>query len=206
VLRITDLVREDIDDLATGFADWPKERSTFEKYADEADAGRRDVLVARVDGELAGYVTVYWRPSYPAYAAAGIPEVRDFNVLPAFQRRGVGTALMDAAETRVAEAGHRAVGIGVGLYGGDGYGYGSAQRMYVKRGYVPDGAGVVIDGVRVEPGTNVYLDDSPILMFTKDLSSLVEPRERQRAGVETSEFGGLDRGSPGSTSDPPSRR
>jgi hypothetical protein len=41
--------------------------------------------------------------------------------------------------------------------------------MYAKRGYVPDGAGMVIDGVRVEPGTNVYLDDSPLLMFTKDL-------------------------------------
>ena len=40
--------------------------------------------------------------SYPSYAAAGIPEVRDFNVLAAFQRRGIGTALMDAAEERVA--------------------------------------------------------------------------------------------------------
>jgi hypothetical protein len=28
---------------------------------------------------------------------------------------------------------------------------------------------MVIDGVRVEPGTSVYLDDSPLLMFTKDL-------------------------------------
>jgi GNAT superfamily N-acetyltransferase len=160
VLRITNLVRGDIDDLATGFEDWPKERSTFEKYADEAESGRRDVLVARVDGELAGYVKVYWRPSYPAYAAAGIPEVRDFNVLRAFQRRGVGTALMDAAETRVAESGHRAVGIGVD---------------------VPDGAGMVIDGIRVEPGTNVYLDDAPILMFTKDLSSLALARLDQQS-------------------------
>ena len=90
-------------------------------------------------------------------------------MLHAFQRRGVGTALMDAAEARVAQRGRRVVGIGVGLYGGDGYGYGSAQRMYAKRGYVPDGAGMVIDGVRVEPGTNVYLDDSPLLMFTKHL-------------------------------------
>jgi GNAT superfamily N-acetyltransferase len=169
VVRITDLVRDDVDDLAAGFEDWPKPRATFEKYADQAETGQRDVLVARVDGELAGYVTVWWSPKYPLFAAREVPEVRDFNVLQAFQRRGVGTALMDAAEARVAEAGHRAVGIGVGLYGGDGYGYGSAQRMYVKRGYIPDGAGMVIDGVRVEPGTNVYLDDAPILMFTKDL-------------------------------------
>ena len=183
-LTIADLEASDVDDLAAGFEDWPKERSTFERYLAEAGSGARDVLVARLDGELAGYVTVYWTPKYPLFAAHGIPEVRDFNVLRPFQRRGVGTALMDAAEGRVAQRGLRAVGIGVGLYGGEGYGYGSAQRMYVKRGYVPDGAGVVIDEVRVEPGTNVYLDDSPILMFTKDLSSVVEPRERQRAGVE----------------------
>ena len=170
MLTITDLVPGDIDDLATGFEDWPKRRSTFERYAEEAAAGKRDVLVGRLDGALAGYLTVYWQPSYPAYAAAGIPEIRDFNVLAEFQRCGVGTALMDAAEARVAEAGRRVVGIGVGLYGGDGYGYGSAQRMYVKRGYVPDGAGLVIDGVRAEPGNTFMLDDAPVLMFTKRLT------------------------------------
>ena len=169
-LTIKDLQPDDVDDLATAFEDWPKPRSTFEKYAVQAEAGQRDVLVARLDAVLAGYVTVYWRPSYPSYAAAGIPEVRDFNVLAAFQRRGIGTALMDAAEERVARAGHPVVGIGVGLYGGDGYGYGSAQRMYVKRGYIPDGAGMIIDGVRAEPGNTFMLDDAPVLMFTKRLT------------------------------------
>jgi len=42
---------------------------------------------------------------------------------------------------------------------------------------VPDGAGIVIDEVRVEPGTNVYLDDSPVLMFTKYLPD-PEPEQR----------------------------
>jgi GNAT superfamily N-acetyltransferase len=168
-LSIADLETSDVADLTLAFEDWPKERATFEGYAAQAADGARDVLVARVDGEVAGYVTVYWQPSYPLFAAARIPEIRDFNVLPRFQRRGVGTALMDAAEWRVADAGRPAVGIGVGLYGGEGYGYGAAQRMYVKRGYVPDGAGMVIDGARVEPGANVCLDDSPVLMFTKNL-------------------------------------
>lgn len=168
-LTISDLVPADVDDLATAFEDWPKKRSTFERYADESASGERDVLVARLDGELMGYVCVLWRSPYPPFAVVGIPEVQDFNVLRAFQRRGVGSALMDAAEERIARAGHAVVGIGVGLYGPRDLGYGNAQRMYVKRGYVPDGAGMVIDGVRVEPGTNVYLDDSPVLMFTKVL-------------------------------------
>jgi hypothetical protein len=41
--------------------------------------------------------------------------------------------------------------------------------MYVRRGYVPDGAGVVIDGVPVLPGTPIILDNDPELMFTKRL-------------------------------------
>jgi GNAT superfamily N-acetyltransferase len=168
-LTITDLVAGDVDDLAAAFADWPKERSTFERYADESGSGLRDVLVAREGDDLRGYVCLVWTSPYPPFAEAGIPEVQDFNVLRPFQRQGVGTALMDAAEDRIARRGHPVVGIGVGLYGPRDGGYGNAQRMYVKRGYVPDGAGMVIDGVRVEPGTNVYLDDSPVLMFTKHL-------------------------------------
>ena len=69
---------------------------------------------------------------------------------------------MDEAERRVAE-GSSVVGLGVGLYAD----YGTAQRMYVRRGYLPDGAGVVLGGVSVPPGTLIRLDDDPVLMFTK---------------------------------------
>jgi hypothetical protein len=71
---------------------------------------------------------------------------------------------MNEAETRVARRSNR-VGLGVGLYSD----YGSAQRMYVHRGYIPDGAGVVLDGVSVAPGSMIKLDDGPVLMFTKQL-------------------------------------
>ena len=57
------------------------------------------------------------------------------------------------------------VGLGVGLHAG----YGSAQRLYVRRGYVPDGAGVVIDGRSVPEGSEIKLDDSPVLRMTKEL-------------------------------------
>lgn len=168
-LAIADLAPDDVHGLAAAFADWPKPRSTFETYAAEAAAGDRAVLVARLDGAVAGFLTISWKSPYPPFAAAGIPEVQDFNVLDDLQRRGIGTALMDAAEGRIAEAGGRVVGIGVGLYAGDGYGYGPAQRMYVNRGYVPDGAGVMVEGVAPRPGSTIVLDDSPVLMFTKRL-------------------------------------
>jgi hypothetical protein len=71
---------------------------------------------------------------------------------------------MDAAE---AEIGARTAvaGIGVGLYAA----YGSAQRMYARRGYMPDGRGVVYDGVPVAAGTTVHVDDDLVLMMTRHL-------------------------------------
>ena len=154
----------DVDLLAAAFETWPKSRELFVDYADRVAAGSIDLLVGEVDGSLAGYLLILWRSSYPPFAASGIPEIADFNVLPWARRRGVGGALMDEAERR---AGRRSalVGIGVGLY----VDYGSAQRMYVRRGYLPDGAGVVIDGASARPGSMVRLDDSPALMFTKRL-------------------------------------
>ena len=91
------------------------------------------MLLALLSGEVAGYLTVDWQPAYPPFRQEGIPEIQDFNVLPPLRRRGIGGRLMDEAERRIAERASVA-GIGVGMFGD----YGAAQRMYVKRGYVPD--------------------------------------------------------------------
>jgi GNAT superfamily N-acetyltransferase len=141
---------------------WDKPVSQYEKYLAEQRAGLRDVLVATVDEEYAGYVTVRWESPYEPFN--GIPEIQDFNVLPKFRRRGIGTGLMDAAETLVAERSD-VVAIGVGLYAD----YGTAQRMYVRRGYIPDGRGLIYDGMQVPPGEMIRNDDSATLMFTKSL-------------------------------------
>ena len=71
---------------------------------------------------------------------------------------------MDEAERQVGER-SAIVGIGVGLYPD----YGPAQRMYVLRGYVPDGRGVSYDNRQVAPGEVVPVDDSLALYFTKKL-------------------------------------
>ena len=156
------LVEADIDALADAFADWPKDRELFVRYAGLAASGDKDVVVATVDASIAGYLTIDWTSHYPAFAIARIPEVVDFNVIAPARRHGIGALLMDEAERRIAERSPIA-GIGVGMYAD----YGSAQRMYVKRGYVPDGAGLVVDGIAPAPGSTIVLDDAPALMFTK---------------------------------------
>ena len=143
---------------------WNKPASRFERYFREQEAGRRTVLVAEWEGSVAGYVTILWESGDPVFRSRGIPEISDFNVLLKCRRRGIGSALMDAAESIVAGK-SAVVGLGVGLHPG----YGSAQRLYVRRGYVPDGAGVVVDGDAVPEGATVRLDDSPVLRMTKEL-------------------------------------
>lgn len=163
-LKIRAMVDEDPAVMGAAFArlGWGKTVAGFERYLAMQRSEERDVFVATVDGEFAGYVTLTWDPPYDH--GDGIPEIQDLNVLPAYRRRGIGNALMDAAETRAAERGD-VVGIGVGLY----VDYGSAQRMYVRRGYLPDGRGLMYDWKPVPPGESVRLDDDATLMFTKTL-------------------------------------
>ena len=70
--------------------------------------------------------------------------------------------MLDCAEQE-ARKHYDVVGLGVGLYDG----YGSAQKLYIARGYKPDGLGITYDYKRVEPGSQVCLDDDLILWFTK---------------------------------------
>jgi GNAT superfamily N-acetyltransferase len=149
--------------IAAAFAaiGWSKPREQYERYLVEQEAGERQVWVASVDDAFAGYVTLSRRPAYAPFREEGIPEIQDLNVLPAFRRRGVGSALLDAAE---AAAGAR-VGIAVGLEAG----YGAAQRLYVRRGYVPDGRGIAYRWRTVEYGEQIVVDDDLVLCFTREV-------------------------------------
>ena len=138
------LEESDADAFAAAFAEmgWDKPAAQFNQYFREQERGRRTVLVAEWEGAVAGYLTILWESSDPVFRSRGIPEIKDFNVLLECRRKGIGSALMDAAEAVVAER-SRVVGLGVGLH----LGYGSAQRLYVRRGYVPDGAASRTDAV-----------------------------------------------------------
>jgi GNAT superfamily N-acetyltransferase len=163
-VTIRPLRAADAAPIADAFAaiGWSKPREQYERYFAEQEAGERRVWVAEVDGRFAGYVTLSWRPVYPPFRDEGIPEIQDLNVLPDHRRRGIGAALLDAAESAAGERGPM-VGIAVGL-GGD---YGAAQRLYVRRGYVPDGNGIAWRGRTVGFGEQVAVDDDLVLCFTR---------------------------------------
>jgi GNAT superfamily N-acetyltransferase len=165
-ITIRDMEPEDAPVISDAFTaiGWDKPVVQYERYYVETGRGERDVLVAWVGDSFAGYGTVVWESNYAPFRDAGIPEIVDLNVLPAFRRRGVASRLVDEAESRIARR-SRVAGIAVGMYPD----YGPAQRMYVVRGYVPDGRGLCCDGEPVSPLATVTNDDSLNLYLTRTL-------------------------------------
>lgn len=165
-LEIRLLQDDESAEMAAAFAalGWSKPTSQYERYLDEQRRGEREVLVAFQDGAFAGYLTIVWQSGYQPFQIAGIPEIVDFNVLPHRRRRGIGSRLMDEAERRIADCSPVA-GIGVGMDAD----YGPAQQLYVKRGYIPDGRGLVWRGQQVTHGQTIVVDDGLVLYFTKTL-------------------------------------
>jgi GNAT superfamily N-acetyltransferase len=166
-LLIRPLTGSDCERISAAFTaqGWDKPAAQFHRYLQEQSDGARAVFVAVSDGQFSGYVTLMWVSSYPPFRSRNIPEIVDLNVLKLFQRRGIGSALLDAAEKRAAGR-SSVVGIGVGLTAD----YGPAQRLYVKRGYVPDGHGAFQDKRYIAQGDHVKVDDDLALYLTKNLA------------------------------------
>ncbi len=165
-MEIRALQQEDIEPIAEAFAclGWNKPASQYVKYLQEQERGERQILVAFRERTFLGYLTVVWESHYPPLREAGIPEIVDFNVLPEFRKQGIGSRLMDQAEALISER-SAVAGIGVGMDPD----YGAAQRLYIKRGYVPDGRGLSYEDRQVVYGQMVAVDDSLVLHFTKQL-------------------------------------
>ncbi|MCM6778772.1 GNAT family N-acetyltransferase [Nocardia sp. CDC159] len=151
---------------AFGALGWDKPVKLYRRYLDEQRAGVRVGWVAEWGGEFAGYCTLLWESSYEPFRAAGIPEISDLNVLPRFRGRGIGGRLLDAVE-QMALNRCGAVGLGVGLSAD----YGAAQRIYVRRGYLPDGRGIVYGDRPVPVGAAITVDDDAVLMMVRDCAN-----------------------------------
>jgi ribosomal protein S18 acetylase RimI-like enzyme len=164
-INIKLLEADEIPAIAAAFANspWDTPAAHFEDFLAEQESGKRVVLVAYFKNKFSGYVTIKWQSDYLPFAEKGIPEINDLRVLPAFRRHGIASALVDEAERRVFER-SPLVGIGVGVYAD----YGPAQRMYVRRGYVPDGLGLNYKNKPVAPGQRVPVDDDLVLYFIKE--------------------------------------
>ena len=172
-IKIRPIERDDAEKFEYAFLQqgWHKSSIQFIEYYKQQKSGLRKVFVAEFDGQLLGYVTLMPEAGAGPFKGMKIPEIVDFNVLKNYQRNGVGSALLDAAEAEASKVSD-CVCLGVGLHSG----YGSAQRMYVKRGYVPDGSGVWYNGEQLGEMVPTFNDDDLNLFFKKELKALAHNR------------------------------
>ena len=164
-LLIRSLTEDDVlplteAEIAQGWHSTPDKLN--KRIRDEKD-GKSISFCAVWNGIPVGYVCLYFhRPAGP-FADTPYPEIVDFNVLKAFRNRGIGSHLMDCAEAEAA-ARSPVVTISVGLHSG----YGAAQRMYVRRGYIPDGSGVWYEDRVCPPYTMCENGDALVLYLSKN--------------------------------------
>lgn len=167
-ILIRNLQQEDIQIITDGeiAQGWHATTEKYEMRLRHQAEGKAITLVAEYKGNAAGYINVYPDSEEGAFANKGYPEIVDFGVLEKYRRNGIGSRLMDVAE-QVASTYSDVVYLGVGLHSG----YGSAQRMYVKRGYLPDGTGVWYQDKVCKPYANCCNDDDLVLYMSKKLTS-----------------------------------
>lgn len=158
------LTHEDIPQIVSAFSEigWNKPTSLYEKYLKEQEESERYIWIAFKENRFVGYVTLKWYSDYLPFRDQSIPEISDLNVLPKFRKKGIGSVLLEKAESEAFKKGST-VGIGVGLSAD----YGNALKLYIRRGYVPDGKGVTYKFKSVCFGNIVYLDDDLVLWFEK---------------------------------------
>jgi chloramphenicol 3-O phosphotransferase len=163
-----DLTLEDSQFLAEYFRNlgWHKPLDDFLIYLKEAEAGlRKNVVLKNQHGNILGYVTVLWESDHPYFQERKIPEIKDLNVLPEYQRRGFGRALLKAAEQAIYEklGLDQTIGIGVGILKD----YGPAQRLYIQEGYIPNAEGVTVYHKPLSYGDSGSVDDDWVLWMVK---------------------------------------
>jgi len=162
----------EFDDILTlsqrkGLFAFDNEGAYFQTCYDLQQSGARIVFIAKDAGDIPqGYVILNFAPRYSLFQKLKIPEIQDLNVHPDSRNQGIGRALVELCEDIIRERGDvNQIGISVGLHKG----FGAAQRLYAKLGYIPDGNGVTYDRNPVSPHEMRTIDDDLCLMMVKSL-------------------------------------
>ncbi len=163
-IRIRAMEKEDIDLIIKNYEEqsWPKKRSTLEKYLASQTEKQLYVFIAEVDKDVAGYTVLYLDTAVGPFANMSIPLIGDFIVFIKYQRLGIGNRILDAVEEKAFELNDK-VQLSVGLHSG----YGAAQRIYIKRGYIPDGSGCWYNNQQLEQYADCNNNDDLVLYLLK---------------------------------------
>ena len=166
-LKIRPMREIDIEAIAVNrcpaWSNIQKSKDKWNNYYCEQQTSIRTVAIVEQNENILGYGSLLLESKYPYFA--GLPEVHDIWIYEEYRKKGIGSRLISWLENLAKEKGHQEIVIGVGLYAD----YGSAQRLYVRLGYLPDGLGVTYDYQPTVAGQSYPLDDELILWLKKAL-------------------------------------
>ena len=123
------MTEADVDSLASGLG-WP--RAGLERRYCEQVEGKREVLVAQLDGRAVGTVSLNEHADLPRTL-----HLFALDVASAYRDGGIGTALIRAVEREAAGRGLAGVWLDVAIDNPD------AMRLYERLGYRREGPIVV---------------------------------------------------------------
>ncbi len=143
---------------------WHPSMEVYENYYKEQEENKRKVFIAVYEGEVCGFCTLVMNPTEGPWVDMGYPEIVDLGVFRHVHNKGIGNKLLDVIEQEAAKVSDT-VFLAVGLHSG----YGAAQRIYVKHGYIPDGNGVWYQGKPLGQYAPCCNDDDLLLYISKKL-------------------------------------
>jgi GNAT superfamily N-acetyltransferase len=117
------------------------QRHFFTDHLARQQDGRGVLLVAWLDGRPVGDVFVAYEPAdvpQVRQQLPGVPQLIHLEVLGPLQRRGIGTALIRAAQDTARQLGHEQITLAVGLDNPD------ARRLYERLGYIDWRHGTIV--------------------------------------------------------------
>jgi aminoglycoside 6'-N-acetyltransferase I len=112
-VKIREIVEGDRADWARlRDALWPGSQSDHDaetrEYFENPGVGPV-IFVAEADGRLVGFLELDYRKYAPGCSSSPVPFIEGWYVEPGLQRRGIGRALVEAAEAHVRAAGHHEI-------------------------------------------------------------------------------------------------
>lgn len=161
---IREMIEEDCPKFYQAFQNKYRNRSKeqVQELYELHNQNQNKVFVAVVQEMLVGYVYIRRKSKAGPFSGEWIPEITELYVVKEFRNHGIGTELMNEAE-RYVKSVSRKVCIGVGLHNE----FGSAQRLCVKRGYVPDGSGIWYEGSNLQESDYCKNDEGLKLYMSK---------------------------------------
>jgi len=164
-IEIRKMIYDDIPFICKADNDESEEYVQYLKNnLDNQENNKCSAIVALFNDQISGYVFLYYECEWGGLKNQDLPSVVDLIVFESFRRKGIATAIMDFAEEEAFNFNSRLY-LDVCLNSE----YGPAQCFYIKRGYIPDGAGAYYEQEVLDVNAACKNDDELTLCLVKEL-------------------------------------